>query len=119
MSGKQALHLMAKRDTPEIVEVPETWPGIIAWLIGRFGVGVLGFGLLYIVYQDFMATHKDFYKDIKARDERIVAAFEKSVNAQSESNSILKLIEHNQKEINDTISHHGNLLEEIGKNQKN
>jgi hypothetical protein len=35
------LHTFAEHDTPSEIRVPEGWPGIIAWMLGRFGVGAV------------------------------------------------------------------------------
>lgn len=54
--SKDQLAEIANRDTPASVTVPPTWPGIVAWLMGRFGVGVLvpiAFGwFAFTLYQD-------------------------------------------------------------------
>lgn len=119
MSGREMLHSIAKKDTPEIVNIPDTWPGIAAWLIARLGVGVIGFGLLYIVYQDFMETHKDFYRDIKTRDERVVRALEKAIESQYEFTSVVRGFDKNQKETLNSLDNHTRLLESLERNNKN
>jgi len=43
---------MANKDTPEGVNVPPTWAGLITWALGRWGIGLLGFFFAYVVYSD-------------------------------------------------------------------
>lgn len=37
----EQLHRFASDDTPSKVQVPQGWPGIIAWAVGRFGGGIV------------------------------------------------------------------------------
>lgn len=32
---------MAQADTPEAVQIPNTWAGLAVWAVGRFGIGAL------------------------------------------------------------------------------
>lgn len=42
----------ANQDTPTKVYVPQTYPGLIVWAFGRFGIGLLGFFFAYFIYTD-------------------------------------------------------------------
>jgi hypothetical protein len=35
------LHQIAQHDTPNSVNVPATWAGLVMWAVGRFGGGVI------------------------------------------------------------------------------
>lgn len=39
--SKDVVHSLAEADTPSIVEVPNTWSGLLVWAVGRFGSGIL------------------------------------------------------------------------------
>jgi cell division protein FtsB len=68
--SQDELHKIATRDTPEAIEVPNTWQGLIVWALARFGVGiavagVFGWGIVH-VYADMRADREqllDAYKD--------------------------------------------------------
>ena len=68
--SQDELHHIATRDTPEAIQVPNTWQGLIVWALARFGVGiavagVFGWGIVH-VYADMRADREqllDAYKD--------------------------------------------------------
>lgn len=68
--SQDELHGLANRDTPEPIQVPNTWQGLIVWALARFGVGiavagVFGWGIVQ-VYADMRADRAqllDAYKD--------------------------------------------------------
>jgi len=35
------LHAIAQNDTPAVVDVPQGWNGLVIWMVGRFGSGIL------------------------------------------------------------------------------
>ena len=39
--SKDTVHSLAEADTPAIVNVPNTWSGLLIWAVGRFGSGIL------------------------------------------------------------------------------
>lgn len=39
--SRDELHSYANLDTPQHVRVPNNWPGLISWAVGRFGVGIV------------------------------------------------------------------------------
>lgn len=55
----------ANKDTPQIVNVPQTMSALIVWAVGRFGIGIIGLFACWI-----------FYSDMKLDRERTMAAFE-------------------------------------------
>lgn len=68
--SQEELHALANRDTPEPIQVPNTWQGLVVWALARFGVGiavagVFGWGIVH-VYADMRADRAqllDAYKD--------------------------------------------------------
>lgn len=56
------IHAAAKADLPEAIEIPKTWPALIIWAIGKWGVGVVGFALVVPVYQDLKSSNERFAK---------------------------------------------------------
>lgn len=57
---KSELHEKAMNDTPKEVEVPNSWPGLAVWVLGRWGIGAIGFVFLYVVYQDLRMSNERF-----------------------------------------------------------
>jgi hypothetical protein len=60
--SRDELHSIATRDTPDAIEVPNTWQGLIVWALARFGVGiavagVFGWGIVH-VYQDMRSDRE-------------------------------------------------------------
>lgn len=68
--SQDELHRIANADTPEPVQVPNTWQGLIVWALAKFGsgivvAGVFGWGIVH-VYADMRADRAqllDAYKD--------------------------------------------------------
>lgn len=67
--SKDQLAELANKDTPEGVAVPPTWPGIIAWVIARFGIGI---GVA-MVFGWFTVR---IYSDLQRQNDRILEAFQ-------------------------------------------
>ena len=56
MSVEETIRAAAQQQTPESVDVPQSWAGLLVWSVGRWGVGILfgvaaAFGLVRI-YSD-------------------------------------------------------------------
>jgi len=60
--SKDELHALAENDTPEHVDVPNSWPGMACWMVGRFGVGAIFMGMVYFLYADLKASNERFSK---------------------------------------------------------
>lgn len=68
--SQDELHRIANHDTPEAIQVPNTWQGLVVWALARFGVGiavagVFGWGIVH-VYTDMRSDREqllDAYKD--------------------------------------------------------
>jgi hypothetical protein len=58
--SKDEIHSIATADSPNEVQIPQTWQALIVWAFARFGVGlvvaaVFGYATT-IVYQDLKAS---------------------------------------------------------------
>ena len=68
--SQDELHRIATHDTPDPIQVPNTWQGLVVWACARFGVGiavagVFGWGIVH-VYSDMRADREqllDAYLD--------------------------------------------------------
>jgi cell division protein FtsB len=68
--SQDELHSIATTDTPEAIQVPNTWQGLIVWALARFGVGiavagVFGWGIVH-VYTDMRSDRQELleaYRD--------------------------------------------------------
>jgi hypothetical protein len=75
--SKTQLVKIANNDTPEAIEVPGNWPGILAWVIGRFGLGV---GVA-AVFGWFTVR---VYEDLQRQNDRILDAFRQQTVSNAE-----------------------------------
>lgn len=75
--SKTQLAKIANNDTPEAIEVPGTWPGILAWVLGRFGLGV---GVA-VVFGWFTVR---VYEDLQRQNDRILDAFRQQTVSNAE-----------------------------------
>lgn len=86
--SQDELHTIATRDTPDAIDVPNTWQGLIVWALARFGVGiavagVFGWGIVH-VYQDMRADREqllDAYKDAIAVMQSVASKLEAQTDA--------------------------------------
>lgn len=78
----QILNEIARNDTPQVVQVPDTWSGLIVWAIGRFGG---------IVVATFIACYAAavLYKDNTTRNEKFFEMFSKFHEERAKSDSKL------------------------------
>lgn len=51
------LHQMAVETTPQSVEIPKTYAGLIVWAIGKWGIGIVFAAFLVPVYQDLKESN--------------------------------------------------------------
>jgi hypothetical protein len=75
--SKEQLVEIANNDTPQGVEIPGNWPGIFAWVLGRFGLGV---GVA-IVFGWFTVR---VYEDLQRQNDRILDAFRQQTSSNAE-----------------------------------
>lgn len=70
--SQDELHHIANHDTPEPIQVPNTWQGLIVWALARFGVGigvagVFGWGIVHV------------YTDMRSDREQLLAAYKDAI----------------------------------------
>lgn len=63
------LHARATESTPPSVSIPASWPGLIVWAAGKWGVGAIFAAMLYPLYQDLKASNQQFVTITKANVE--------------------------------------------------
>jgi cell division protein FtsB len=86
--SQDELHHIASRDTPDQIDVPNTWQGLVVWALARFGVGiavaaVFGWGIVH-VYADMRADREqllDAYKDAITVMQSVAAKLEAQTEA--------------------------------------
>jgi hypothetical protein len=91
--SQDELHAIANRETPEPVEVPNTWQGLIVWALAKFGsglvvAGVFGWGIVH-VYSDMRADRLqllDAYKDAIIVMQSVAAKLDAQTDAIEEIN---------------------------------
>jgi hypothetical protein len=71
------LHQMAVATTPEQVEIPKTYTGLIVWAVGKWGIGVVFALFLVPVYQDLKASNQRLADISKANVEVLTALAQK------------------------------------------
>ena len=69
--SKDQLHALANDDAPEAIQVPNTWPALIVWAVGRFGVGVIFAFMLAYVYQDLQHANRAMVEVVRANAQAI------------------------------------------------
>ena len=70
---------MANKNTPENIVVPNSLWGIVAWAMGRWGVGAVFMAMVYFLYLDLRESNKQFSKLVEANTAAI-AMFAKEAN---------------------------------------
>lgn len=74
------LHQMAAATTPENVEIPNTYGGLIVWAIGKWGIGVIFAAFLVPVYQDLKASNQRL-GDISQANVQVLTALANKIDA--------------------------------------
>lgn len=72
----QDLHQAATSSTSENVTIPQTWGGLIAFAIAKWGVGAVFLGLLVPVYMDLKTSNQQFVDIAKANVTTLTALAE-------------------------------------------
>lgn len=78
--SSETLHDYAQGDTPQKVDVPNTWPGLLTWVVARFGVHAAM--LAVIGYWGSMALDK-VYSDMQSSNMRLLVLMENRAVADS------------------------------------
>ena len=77
MSKDSVIHRIAQSDTPQTVDVPETWSGLAVWALGRFGGIVVATAFLAYAWHDGNESHK-------RQTERLIAILESKARTDTE-----------------------------------
>lgn len=72
------LHQMAAATTPENVEIPKTYTGLIVWAIGKWGIGIVFAAFLIPVYQDLKASNQRL-ADISQANVQVLTALAQKI----------------------------------------
>lgn len=76
------MHSLAQADTPAIVDVPNTWSGLLIWAVGRFGSGILIAALC-------VAGIVRVYGDLKEQNQALITLIKEQTAASSGLQSAL------------------------------
>lgn len=100
--SKDQLHAIAQMDTPEAVQVPNTWAGLIAWGFTRFGTTVM----VLIICLAFGGAAVNRMYDDNARTGALVLELvrsQASANARLEAtlSELAKQVENNTRAVTD------------------
>lgn len=52
------MHTAASDSTPQNVDIPNSWWGLLAWAVGKWGIGIVFAAFLIPVYQDLKASNQ-------------------------------------------------------------
>lgn len=74
------LHQMAASTTPESVEIPKSYTGLIVWAAGKWGIGVVFLVMLVPVYQDLKASNQRL-ADISQANVQVLTALAQKIDA--------------------------------------
>ena len=75
--SKEELHDLAVSTTPETVNVPATWGGLIVWAAGKWGVGIVFAAMLVPVYTDLKESNKQIAELSRANVQVLTALAQK------------------------------------------
>ena len=76
------MHKIAKSTTPQDVEIPKTYTGLIVWALGKWGAGAVFLFLLMPVYQDLKESNKRV-ADISVANVEVLRALASKVDQSS------------------------------------
>jgi uncharacterized protein YoxC len=83
------LHQAAKNSTPQDVNVPNTYTGLIVWAVGKWGIGVVFAAFLIPVYQDLKASNQRL-ADISQANVQVLTALAGEIKSMHTSVSHLE-----------------------------
>jgi hypothetical protein len=78
----EQLRKIAKESTPENVEVPNTYTGLLVWAVGKWGIGVVFAAFLIPVYQDLKESNQRL-ADISQANVQVLTALAQKVELTS------------------------------------
>jgi hypothetical protein len=70
---------VAERDTPQEIQVPSSYIGLAVWAAGRFGIALVAFYGMYLIYGD-----------LKISNDRVLSVFEANTRSQTEFKNTLE-----------------------------
>jgi len=73
------MHQLANASTPESVEIPKTYTGLIVWAVGKWGIGIVFAAFLIPVYQDLKASNQRL-ADISQANVQVLTALAQKVD---------------------------------------
>jgi len=93
------LHQLASATTPENVEIPKSYAGLIVWAIGKWGIGIVFAAFLVPVYQDLKASNQRL-ADISHANVQVLTALAQKIDATNQQvqrmdDSLRRLENHN------------------------
>jgi len=88
------LHSIANSTTPDYIQVPNTFVGLLVWATAKFGLGIVGVGLL-----GFAVT--EVYSDLTDLNNRVLLAFEKQTEAATANKEAVEQVAETLKRIED------------------
>ena len=74
------LHEIADQSTPESVEIPKSYTGLVVWAIGKWGIGVVFAAFLIPVYQDLKASNQRL-ADISQANVQVLTALAQKIDS--------------------------------------
>lgn len=77
------IHAHATATTPQGVEIPKTYAGLIVWAVGKWGAGAVFLGMLFPVYQDLKASNQRV-ADISVANVEVLRALALRIDAATE-----------------------------------
>ena len=75
--SKDELHSIAVNSTPEVVNIPSSWGGLVVWAAGKWGVGVIFLMMLVPVYADLKESNRQIAELSRANVQVLTALAQK------------------------------------------
>lgn len=79
--SKDEIHAAASETTPDYVQIPHSWSGLVFWAVGKWGVGAIFMGMVWFLYADLKASNERFAKLTEANVAAITALAQRIDNA--------------------------------------
>jgi hypothetical protein len=98
--SKDDLHTFASDSTPQSVEIPKTYAGLLVWAVGKWGIGILFAVFLVPVYQDLKASNQRVADVIQSTVQVLTSLSEKVEKGNQDIHRLddaVRRIESNQK----------------------
>lgn len=108
--SQDEIHDVAKRDTPEGIQVPNTFAGLVTWAVGRFGgSAIIAGGAAYAlikIYTDMQVQSVQMVGDQKAVNAVVVEMVRETTKATSASAEAIS-------ELSDAVEANTRAVEEV------